>query len=73
MKRSEMIELMTNKYGELSRGGWSEASEEERMSEILDLLVYDLGMKPPEYDMNAGSSTRRSYCVYEWEPEDEKE
>lgn len=70
MKKSEAVLAMTNKYLELNRGGWSEATEKERMEEILNLLE-EFGMLPPEYDRNEKTKWCGIYYYYanEWEPE----
>lgn len=63
MKRSEMISLMCFTYGNLHRGGWSEATEMERMEEVLKKME-EAGMLPPK--------TRDPVLFrdrYEWEKE----
>lgn len=47
MKRSEMVKLMAYVYGGLHRGGWADASDEERMSEVLRVMEGH-GVLPPE-------------------------
>lgn len=46
MRRSEAVKLMTNEYAYLSRGGWCEATDEEKMDKILYMLE-QVGLKPP--------------------------
>lgn len=71
MKRSLMVKLMTQEYLSLHRGGWADATEEERMSEVLKKME-EAGMQPPAYfDVQFYDEPECDGMISEWETEDE--
>lgn len=71
MKRSHVVQYMTQVYHESHRGGNSEMSDKERMSYVLEHLE-SIGMLPPAYDIFQGreNTFNDKMMSNQWEPED---
>lgn len=77
MKRSSMVQLMTNEYHTSLRGGMSEMTDEERMDYLL-AAIEEAGMEPPKIKyFNLDKSGKLHYSMRNgellnmWELEDE--